>query len=197
MNKNIIIIIVVVIVLILLIYFSKKCNKFDSDQIIPIQNNYIINGNFPISNVDLIKYVGLWYEIAKLPNEFEQGCTDAYAIYNLNKNGGLSISNTCTYNDMLYNVSGEAQPNYPAIDRNVYPGSFTVDFGNTTGQYNIIYLDPDYKYAMIGTYDRKYLWIISRTRYLEIHILKILVDAAKNLGFDTDKLIYSYNEFSE
>jgi apolipoprotein D and lipocalin family protein len=114
--------------------------------------------------VDLTKYQGIWYEIARLPNDFENNCTNSIAIYSSNDNGTMNIQNQCMINNEIVTVNGIAYPQFPT--RQV--GHFKVYFHNepTPGEYNIIYIGSNYQYAMVGTTDRKKLWLLSRTPYI-------------------------------
>jgi apolipoprotein D and lipocalin family protein len=145
-----------------------------------------------VPEVDLSKYSGNWYEIARLPTIWETGCQNATANYSVDANGNLKVINRCQINGKNVQVEGIATPAFPAVRPGVYPGSFNIKFADTPANvkqnYNVLYLDPNYQYALDGTPDRKNLWIISRTPTLSKEVIAKLVAYGKSLGYPVDKL---------
>jgi apolipoprotein D and lipocalin family protein len=143
----------------------------------------------PVSGFDATRYVGKWYEIARLENRFEEGLDKITAEYQITPDGGLAVTNSGR--DI---ASGERKTAYgkayflesPAI------GSLKVSFfGPFYGGYHIIALDKEhYNYAMIAGSDRSYLWILARTPKLDGGTLDALTAKARHLGFDTGKLLF-------
>jgi len=185
-QKLIIIIIILFIVLIFILWFIlKKTKKINN--LLPI-----------VPQVDLNRYQGLWYEIARLPTYFEKGCIGATASYQLNNDKTINVLNKCTISGEEISVTGIAFPDFNEIipGSNIYPGSFTVRFApnpisksKVSGEYKIIYLDPNYQYAMVGTSNRNNLWILSRKNSINNTTFNMLIDFAKKYGFDINKLI--------
>lgn len=136
-----------------------------------------------VEYLDLNRYSGLWYEIARLPNYFQKGCINSTANYTLQNDGNLKVVNRCIVNNKIIEVNGIAKP--------IRPGRLNVYFGNSfiPGEYNVIYIDPEYQYALVGTADRSNLWILSRTKNINQEKFQELVLFAEDLGFDTNKLI--------
>jgi apolipoprotein D and lipocalin family protein len=149
----------------------------------------IPEGIEPINNFDVNRYVGKWYEIARLDNRFERGLDQITAEYSLRDDGGLTVINSG------YNIASEerefAEGTAYFID-NPAAGSLKVSFfGPFYGGYHIIELDKEnYSYVMIAGSDRDYLWILSRVPKLDEAVLKSLIAKAKSLGFQSDKLIF-------
>lgn len=143
-----------------------------------------------VEYVDIQKYLGKWYEIALLPNRFEEGCHCTTAEYSLIDSETLRVTNTCNEDS----ADGE-------IDQ-VNGKAFVVEGSNNAklkvqffwpfkGDYWILELDDDYQYALVGSPSREYLWILSRTPSLDERIIQQLKEAATQKGFDTSKMIYT------
>jgi len=153
----------------------------------------IPKGLKPVEQFEVNRYLGKWYEIARLDHRFERGLTDITAEYSLRPDGGLKILNS-GYNT----AAGEREQaeGKAYFLGNPDTGSLKVSFfGPFYGGYYIIELDKaDYQYAMITGPDLNYFWILARTPRMDPVILKILIDRAKSLGFAVDKLIISEHQ---
>jgi len=146
-------------------------------------------GVAPVMPFDLERYLGTWYEIARLDHRFEQGLSRVSATYVKRNDGGIDVVNR-GYSDKTgewKEVSGRA---YRVGDLN--RGSFKVTFfWPFYAGYHVIMLDQqDYSYAMVCGPERDYLWILARDRLLEASIVETLVQNARELGFDSDGLIF-------
>lgn len=141
-----------------------------------------------VANVDLEKYTGKWYEIARLPNSFEQGLKCTSAEYQLKDNGKLKVINR---GHQIENPQQTASAKgFARIPDKSKPGKLKVYFfWPFGGDYYIIDLDKEYQYVLVGSPSRKYLWILARGKELDQQIYDKLVDRANELGFDTEKLI--------
>ena len=142
-----------------------------------------------VSGFDLNRYLGTWYEIARLDHPFERGLSNITATYSLRDDGGVKVINR-GYNveDQEWDeADGKA---YFVGDENV--GQLKVSFfGPFYGGYNIIELDREnYQYALVCGPSKKYLWVLARTKQLDESVLKQLVARAKSYGFKTDELIF-------
>ena len=115
-----------------------------------------------VGEVNLERYAGTWYEIASYPNRFQEGCTGTTATYSLNDDGSIKVKNVCREGALDGpEMSAEGRARVPNSDRNAeLEVSF---FGPFWGDYWVIQLDPDYRYAVVGQPSRDYLWILSRT----------------------------------
>jgi len=151
----------------------------------------IPEGVKPVSGFELDRYLGTWYEIARLDHSFERGLSDVTAEYSLREDGGVKVINSGYNAEDKKRQTAEGKAYFieqPDIGR--LKVSF---FGPFYGAYNIIALDKkDYRYVMIAGNTRDYLWILARTPNLETEMLQSLVDQAKTLGFPTQDLIYLY-----
>lgn len=143
-----------------------------------------------VDGFEINRYLGTWYEIARLDHRFERGLENISATYTLRDDGGVDVLNKGwdTKAGEWHVAQGKAyfvgQP-----DKGRLKVSF---FGPFYGGYNIIELDKkDYAYSMVSGPDRSYLWILSRTKHLPETTLQALIGRAKALGFATDKLIFA------
>ena len=147
------------------------------------------SGVKPITGFELDRYLGQWYEIARLDHSFERGLSNVSASYSPRDDGGVKVLNR-GYDDRA-GVWKEAE------GRAYFTGETTVGslkvsfFGPFYGGYHIVALDQDkYSYAMISGPSRDYLWILARTRSVPPAVLDELLKQAKALGFVTDSLIW-------
>ena len=143
-----------------------------------------------VSFVDLKKYSGKWYEIAKIPNRFQKGCVrNTTAEYKLREDGDIDVINKCIEEDGSVN---EAEGLAKVVDEKTNSKlevSFVSIFGFHLfwGDYWIIGLDKNYEYAVVGHPERKYGWILSRTPKLSEEKLNEAFDILKETGYDSAK----------
>jgi len=142
-----------------------------------------------VRGFELQRYLGTWYEIARLDHSFERGLTRVSAAYSLRDDGGVRVINRGYDRDKGRWNEAEGRAYFvesPDIGR--LKVSF---FGPFYGAYNIIALDrEDYGYAMVIGNDTRYLWVLAREPRLDPAILSGLLKKARALGFETDRLIY-------
>jgi apolipoprotein D and lipocalin family protein len=150
-----------------------------------------------VPGVDLARYQGKWYEIARLPAWFQRDCRDATATYQLLASGKVEVINTC--------VDSRGRPKvargYASLTAQGDPARLEVVFDNwfsrlfpswTKGQYWIVHLGGDYDTAAVGTPDRKYLWILAREPALAEEAYTAIVARCRALGFDTAALVRNH-----
>ncbi|MCP3965542.1 MAG: lipocalin [Lentisphaerae bacterium] len=141
-----------------------------------------------VTEFDADRYLGKWYEIARIPHFFERGLTDCYAIYENREDGGIKVTNWgyCSQRKAWKVAQGRA---YFSDNRSV--GALRVSFFRPFyGTYKIIALDrKNYRWSMItsGTYN--YLWILSRSPVMSAEQRKELLKAAQELGFNTSEML--------
>ncbi len=148
----------------------------------------IPTGVTAVKPFDFDRYLGSWYEIARFDFRFERGLDHTTATYTRKENGTIKVVNR-GYNpkkDKWTSATGKAKP-AGKPDEAMLKVSF---FGPFYAGYNVIAIDPEYKYALVAGDSRDYLWILSREKTLPANIKRDYVAKAESLGFDTDKLIW-------
>ena len=135
--------------------------------------------------VELKRYLGKWYEIAHLPARFQEGCTNTTATYALSEDGNISVLNECIKSGKVKQAKGKAK----VIDKKTGAKLKVTFFWPFYGNYWIIDLGKDYDYAVVGTPNRGYLWILSRTPQMDDKLFSQLIESAKSKGFDVNRLI--------
>jgi len=147
--------------------------------------------------VDLSRYTGTWYEIARLPMWAQRNCVRSTAEYRLLDSGDVGVRNACvtTSGDQI-SIEGTAT----VIDRDRH-AKLNVIFdqwaaklvawftSSEEGNYWILRIDPDYRWVVVGTPDREYLWILARTPGFDEQTYQDLVAFGQQLGFPTERLI--------
>ena len=151
-------------------------------------NYEIFFPNLPtVGNVEVSRYLGLWYEIAKYPVSFEEGCVGVTAEYTLNPDGSIKVVNTCypgTLDAEPTTIEGVAQIADPATNAKLN----VAFFGPFGAPYWIIDLDPDYQWAVIGEPSRTFLWILSRTPTLDDAVYQDILSRLPAKGYDVSRL---------
>lgn len=141
-----------------------------------------------VNKVELQKYSGRWYEIARLPNRFEKGLVCVTANYQVKKNGKIEVINKGRPEKDIKRIKTAKGTAW--VPNKNFPGQLKVRFfWPFAGNYYIITLNKDYQYVLVGDPSRKYLWVLSRTKTLPKDIYTKLLKIAKENGFDTRKLI--------
>lgn len=147
----------------------------------------------PVDRFELNRYLGKWYEIARLDHSFERGLERVTAEYSLRDDGGVKVINRgySINNKEWKEAEGKAY-----FVRGQDEGYLKVSFfGPFYGSYVIFELDEkDYQYAFVAGPDTSYLWLLSRTPDVSQGIVQRFVQRAKELGFDTDQLIMVSHE---
>ena len=143
----------------------------------------------PVDHFNADKYLGKWYEIARLDHSFERGLSNVSASYSLRDDGGIRVINRGfdAQKQQWKEADGKAYfVNSP--DHGYLKVSF---FGPFYGAYIVVELDHEnYQYSLVSGPDKSYLWILSRTPRMNQETQKHLVDKAAALGYDTGKLIF-------
>ena len=143
--------------------------------------------NSPVSSLDLDRYLGTWYEIARFDHSFERGVEEAKAVYTLNKDGTVKVVNSGIKNGKPKTAVGKGK-------RTDEPGLLRVSFfGPFYADYRVMMIDADYSYALVGSGGADYLWILSRTTSLPDAVKSAILAEATRRGYDTSKLIWVKN----
>lgn len=140
-----------------------------------------------VKSVDLEKYMGTWYQIGRNPNFFQGLCERSMAEYSLNEDGSVNVLNTCYRNEkVLTTISGKA-----TVPNSEEPAKLVVDFGFfRKGDYWIINLDSEYRWAVVSGPKKDALFILARTAPMDKQTLTYIIDDLAARGFDTTKIIY-------
>ncbi|CDG84026.1 lipocalin family protein [Janthinobacterium agaricidamnosum] len=148
---------------------------------------------YPVGQFDTSRYLGKWYEIARLDHSFEKGLSKVTAEYSLRSDGGLKVVNRgYQAADSVWKESIGKAYFVDKLDEGYLKVSF---FGPFYGSYIVFDLEPhDYRYSMVSGPDKSYFWLLSRTPTMDPATQKRLLDKARALGFDTAKLIYPQHD---
>jgi apolipoprotein D and lipocalin family protein len=147
----------------------------------------------PVDNFKLEKYLGKWFEIARLDHSFERGLTHVTANYSLGDNGGLKVVNRgySAKENKWKEIEGKAY----FVDKEDQGYLKVSFFGPFYGSYIVFELDHDnYQYSLVCGPDKSYLWILARGPKLKGETKDVLMAKAGALGFDTSKLMYIHHD---
>lgn len=143
----------------------------------------------PVKDFDIQRYLGKWYEIARLDHSFERGLEQVTAEYTLLSNGHVKVVNRgfSRSTNQWKEAIGKAY-----FERETDEGYLKVSFfGPFYSSYVVFELDHEnYQYAFISGPDESYLWLLSRKPTVKRHIITFFVEKAKEMGFNTEELIY-------
>jgi apolipoprotein D and lipocalin family protein len=139
-----------------------------------------------VKQLDLERYMGTWYEIARFDHSFERGLTHVTATYELRPDGKIKVINAGRKNGKLKTADGKAKQPSPSE-----PGKLKVAFFLFFyADYYVLELDENYQWALIGSSSDKYLWILSRNQTMKKDTLEHILMKADERGYDTSKLIW-------
>lgn len=136
-------------------------------------------------NFDLNQYLGKWYEIARIKNNFQPDMEQVTAQYNLIRDNYIEIINSGLIGDKPFQIIGRAVPTDKDKTLKIH---FPPDIYS---YYNILFVDDNYQYALVSGNSKDYLWILSRTPELDKNIVDKLIDIAKKEDFNTNDLIFT------
>ena len=148
-----------------------------------------------VPELDLERYAGLWYEIARLPNRFQKMCEkDVTATYKLQEDGTVVVTNACVRDDgeveQAEGVARISDPNGPSSKLEVrFAPSFLSFLPFVWGDYWVIDLAPDYSHAVVGSPGRDYLWVLSRTPQLDQTRYDMILQRIEASGYNPDELV--------
>lgn len=142
--------------------------------------------NSTTPTLDIRRFMGRWYEIARYEHRFEKGMTHVSATYTLSGNGKIEVLNEGLKEGKHKQIKGRAKQPNPQD-----PGKLKVSFFLWFySDYYVLYIDPEYRYLLVGSSSDKYLWIMSREKSLAKETLNQLLDKLRVRGYDTDKLLF-------
>ena len=141
-----------------------------------------------VKELDIDRYLGRWYEIARYDHKFERGLQGVTATYSFREDGKIKVV-TAGFQDSLDGPRSDAVGKAKIPDPNV-PGKLKVSFfWFFYGDYYVLELDKDYEWALVGSSVDKYLWILSRSPRMEETLYKDLLERLVERGYDVKKLI--------
>lgn len=140
-----------------------------------------------VSNLDVNRFMGSWYEIARYEHSFEKGMTHVKANYSLLPDGTIRVLNSGIKNGKKKEIEGKARKKKGSNSNSKLEVSFFLWFYS---DYFVFELDDNYQYAVIGSSSDKYLWILSRTPQLPQSTINDLLIKIKKRGYDTSKLYF-------
>ena len=149
-----------------------------------LMGNKLTVDNSVVRELDLDRFLGSWYEVARFDHFFERGMSQTKANYVLRDDGNIDVINTGIKNGKPKTAKGKAKlTDIPSLLRVSFFGPFYSD-------YRVMLVDADYRYMLIGSGSDGYLWILSRTSQLADSDRAAILSEAKSRGYDTDKLIW-------
>ena len=150
-----------------------------------------------VEQVDLDKYIGLWYEVAKIPNSFQDQCAyGTTAEYKIDEDGDIVVTNSCYEEDGNLDVAEGLAKVVDKKTNSKLEVSFVSFLGVRPfwGDYWIIGLDENYQWAVVGTPGRKYGWVLSRTPSLPDETMQEIFDILKSQNYDPESFEISANK---
>lgn len=142
-------------------------------------------GVTPVTGFDLNRYLGQWYEIARLDHPFERGLSNVTATYSINDDGSVRVANrgydteACAWDEQIGRATFVGDPTVASLGV-----SF---FGPFEGGYHVIELAPDYSYAVVSGPNKGYFWVLSRTPTMNERTLSRILDEARANGYPIDE----------
>lgn len=143
-----------------------------------------------VPSVDLNRYAGTWYEVARYPHRFQKDCAASKATYTVQPDGTVRVKNECRKGapgGETKSVEGKAWVTDPATNAKLKVRFFWP----FSGDYWIIDLGKDYEYAVVGHPSRKYLWVLSRAPRMDDAVYAGILDRLRRQQYDTERLIAS------
>jgi apolipoprotein D and lipocalin family protein len=141
-----------------------------------------------VAAVDLARYSGKWFEIAAFPMFFQRSCVgDTTAEYSPGENGAIKVFNRCRTDSGFDEATGKAT----VVEGYANSRLKVSFFWPFKADYWVLGLDPEYRWAVVGNPNRKYLWVLSRTPQLSGPLLEAALAGAKAQGFDLSQLHYT------
>lgn len=169
--KIIIVLLVVALLILGVVAFAATANRTDRS---------------PVATLDLNRYMGVWYEIARYDHSFERGLANVRASYELLPGGRVAVENS----GVDFRSGRRKRARGKAYASSV-PGRLRVSFfWFFYSDYNVLALDDDYRWALVGSSSPKYLWILSRTPTLPSRTLNHIMQLAEERGYRTEKLLF-------
>ena len=177
MGKSLIIFLTVIILIII------------GNSLVSCKTQKTMINNTVVNELDIQKYLGTWYEIARYDHSFERGLVGVTANYSFREDGKIKVLNSGyknSFDGKFYQAIGKAKIPDPIDAPAKLKVSFFLFF---YGDYYVLELDKDYQWAVIGSSSDKYLWILSRKPQMEEELYNQLLDKLQKRGYDVSKLL--------
>ena len=174
-------------ILVLLPFFLSGCVTKDEGGMKPLKT---------VNFVDLDRYTGQWYEIARYEHRFQKGCVGSKATYTVRDDGKITVLNECydeSFSGKLRSVKGKAW----VVDKETNARLKVSFFWPFAGDYWIIDLGQNYEYAIVGHPSRKYLWVLSRSPEMDEDVYQSILSRLQKQEYDTAKLIRTEQKSGE
>jgi apolipoprotein D and lipocalin family protein len=142
----------------------------------------------PVTPFQLDRYLGTWYEVARLDHAFERGLSNVSATYRLREGGGITVVNR-GFDDATQRWQETEGKAFFVTDSNTAHLKVSF-FGPFYGAYGVFYLDEAYQHALVAGNSHDYLWILSRSPQVAEQTRQAMIHLARQQGFDTDQLIW-------
>ena len=148
-----------------------------------------------VRHVDLSRYAGRWFEIARYPNRFERKCDrNVTAEYSIKKNGNIRVVNSCiARTGKIERSEGTAK----VVDTSTHAKLKVTFFWPFYGKYWIIGLGDEYEYAVVGEPSRRYLWILSRSPVMQDSVYQNILHQLTATGYEPRKLLRTVQTATE
>ena len=143
--------------------------------------------NSPVSKLDLSRYLGTWYEIARFDHRFERGMDNVVAEYLLREDGNIDVLNYGWKDGEYKYADGKARQPDPLTNPAHLEVSFFLFFYS---DYNVMMIDDDYQVVLVGSKSPKYLWILARTPEVSDQVIDKVLEEASERGYNIDDLIW-------
>ena len=138
-------------------------------------------------NLDLERFQGRWYEVARIPRDYDQRCHDTTADYRLVAPGKLELHHRCRLRSATGSLSEFVAP--ATVEDPAVPAKLTLDLGLYRGAYWVLEVGKDYDYALVGHPSLTMLWVLSRAKTLPTGVLAALEQRAGREGYDPSALV--------
>ena len=152
------------------------------------------DGVRPVSDFELERYLGAWYEIARLDHSFERGLSSVTAQYSKREDGGIDVLNRGY--DREAGEWSEAKGKAYFVESDDIGHLKVSFFGPFYSAYGVFELDENYQHAWVAGHDRDYLWLLARSPSPDPKMVERFVKRAAELGYDTGELIFVDHEMS-
>jgi apolipoprotein D and lipocalin family protein len=174
-------------IMLITVFFMSGCATMSVENMKPLKT---------VEFVELDRYVGQWYEIARYHHKFQEGCVGSKATYSLRDDGKINVINECyekSFSGKLRTAKGKAW----VVDKETNARLKVSFFWPFAGDYWIIDIGQDYEYAVIGHPDRKYLWILSRTPEMDENVYQSILARLQKQEYNTAKLVETVQQKGE